>query len=191
MFKSNPIPISRKRVEKNITNEPSVKKKCVPTKNNNSFEKQSSKTGDAHWSSDYMDDDSLFSEINVADHPSTPLEVFPPQNTDFPIQCTQQFLNDLNSSFVPPCDTNVLDYTNFFCETQYTTSEEIQSNSLLRNQTTTVKEEELGQLSDSFWQTQLFPEEIDESFRNGQFFGLPQSVQQLIYEHKDIKNLYG
>lgn len=74
--------------------------------------------------------------------------------------------------------------------TQYETYETLKNRSMLQNQN------DLAGLDDLDWQTQAFPEfestKNDYSFPSkGDFYGLPEQVKNLIFEHKGINSLYG
>ncbi|KAI9588682.1 helicase POLQ-like [Glossina fuscipes] len=122
------------------------------------------------------------------------------------LQNTQRFLNDVafkvperitsirnvakeNQAFIEETNVNA---NSFVQGTQYETREEIQNRILTdeSNRTHNQLNQQLENLSSLNWETQLFAEVLDMVPNKGHFYGLPEKVKQMIFEHKQIKSLY-
>lgn len=122
---------------------------------------------------------------------------------DFPMddvpQCTQKFLNDVAFKMPAPPETQKffkLPLGGCIQGTQYETREEIENRStLLLNQTCAAAQSncsELLHLSNINWDTEMFDNEAKEAYPcKGDFFGLPDKVKKMIFDHKGIQKLYG
>ncbi|XP_037815116.1 helicase POLQ-like [Lucilia sericata] len=120
---------------------------------------------------------------------------------DFPLdevdQCTQKFLNDVAFKFPAANETQKiykLPLNGCIQGTQYETREEIQNRTMNPLQQTYVAEvnrTELHQLSNINWDTQMFEHEVIEDYPcKGDFYGLPEKVKKMIFDHKGIQSLY-
>lgn len=115
-------------------------------------------------------------------------------------QCTQKFLDDIQFKIPKAPELNFLHKNTesvidqIIQGTQYATRAEIKNQTILNSTYATVTNKELQNLSNINWESQIFNEDVKEkdSFPSkGDFYGLPDRVKRLIFEHKGISSLYG
>ena len=116
-------------------------------------------------------------------------------------QGSQKFLNDVAFKLPPAAALNEtekifkLPIDGCVQGTQYETRLEIQNRTMHPLQQTNVIESHcslLQNLTHLNWETQIFEPEIAEDYPcKGDFYGLPDKVKNMIFEHKGIKSLYG
>uniref|UniRef100_A0A1A9WCV6 Helicase POLQ-like n=1 Tax=Glossina brevipalpis TaxID=37001 RepID=A0A1A9WCV6_9MUSC len=158
--------------------------------------------------SDIDGNDTLFTEINLNElleqnddnRQMEPME----SSVEDVLQNTQRFLNDVafkvpkpitdlrkvakeENTFIAKSNVNT-----FVQGTQYETREEIQNRTMTveANKIHSSINQQLEGLSGLNWETQIFAEVADVVPSKGNFYGLPEKVKQMIFEHKGIKNLY-
>lgn len=128
-------------------------------------------------------DDSIFANINIDDLTKVDgKDIFTQRVIDeVGVQNSQRFLEDVAIFKVPDVPPQITTVTESdLCSSQYAIHSDLPNTTVLTN------------LSRLDWDSQVFSDKLEIEFPSkGDFFGLPDKVKRMIFEHKGIKSLYG
>lgn len=187
---------TKKRINNENYNQQSQNKKCCIDITENTIDINT------HWSNDYTEGDSIFSEITFDDlncnsNNKDDLELeehkYENENSDDDnvLQCTQKFLNDIKSktSVIDKFQKNELLRLNYIFGSQYHTRDDIKNRTIANlNYSDFFQNSEWNNYSTENLEIK---NDNDDFPSKGSFYDLPENVEKLLFKYKGITDLYG